>query len=122
MLTLAARLAHHHLKLVGGVALEPVDPALTVAASRSLAGSALGTALGQLATARAHRPPGLAGRVRTTETEIVLELGSEGLSSAVIGEVAAELEDLFEPSPLLAFSVAHARLCIHLARPPGSGA
>ena len=116
VLALSARLAHHHLKLCGGVSWEPIDPKLTIAAARSLAVSAIGTALGLLATAREHRPPGISGWARATEGEIVVGLWSEGLSSAVMTEVAADLTRLFDPSPVLSFGVTDGRSCIHLLR------
>lgn len=119
LITLAERLAHHQLKLIGGVRWEPIDPTLTVAATRPLAVSAVGTALGMIAAAQQYRPAAIIGRAVVGPTQVSVELTSEAAAPAALAAAVTELSELFEPGPLLSFSLARGGLSVQLARPSG---
>lgn len=109
VIDVATRLAHHHLKIHGGVSWAPVAPDLRFALPAMVVGSVLAAALSQLAGL--GRAP-VEGRVEAEGDRIRLLLRSGDLDEAAMDACVGRLKALVGPQPFLALGARGRALCI----------
>lgn len=95
---LGARLAHHQLKLTGGVAWSPVGPGLRVGVATIVIASVLSASLSALAQA-ANAP--VEGGARAVGNYVLFELRAPGFPDRDLHACARSLQPLLEGNPFL---------------------